>query len=385
MTSGRAFVAETADGPTALVLLGHGRMQFTPPDPAERTQVKIFGGAETLAVNIDTAFLRLNPGDFASRVDAGALRPSAVNPADLRTASAIFNAHIGESLQVDLSDLSRDRWSLLPSSGDVIGELHTKKFGTLTYTRSGSDAEDITLFDRKQRHNISVYASAEKLAERGRSYSEDSSQDYDVLTYDIDAEFTPERGTDRRQRQDHAAGCSPRTPRSRSALRTHSRSGAIYSPAYGRLLHLRVVGQNTVIVNLPAVLKPGTRLSLTVLYGGRIAPQVFDREAIQVGGAPQEPIYMPIEQRWLYSNRSYWYPAADGHRLRDRHGSASRSRAISTSSRPATRLLPADDRHGGPGRERSAAPQDVPVRCRAAVALPGARHQPARSGRPRRR
>ena len=177
------------------MLLGHGRMQFTPPDPAERTQVKIFGGAETLAVNIDTAFLRLNPGDFASRVDAGALRPSAVNPADLRAASAIFNAHIGESLQVDLSDLSRDRWSLLPSSGDVIGELHSKKFGTLTYTRSGSDAEDITLFDRKQHHNISVYASPEKLAERGRSYSEDSSQDYDVLTYDIEAEFTPERGT----------------------------------------------------------------------------------------------------------------------------------------------------------------------------------------------
>ena len=62
------------------------------------------------------------------------------------------------------------------------------------------------------------------------------------------------------------------------------------------------------IVNLPAVLKPGTLLSLTVLYGGRIAPQVFDREAIQVGGVPQEQVYMPIEQRWLYSNRSYWYP-----------------------------------------------------------------------------
>ena len=195
MASGRAFVAETADGPTALVLLGRGRMQFTPPDPAERTQVKIFSGAEALTADIDAAFLRLNPGDFESRVDGGALRPSAVNVADLRAASVIFNAHVGESLQVDLSDLSRDRWSLLPSGGDFIGELHSKKYGTLTYTRSTSEAEDITLFDRKQRHNISVYASPEKLAERGRSYSEDSSQDYDVLAYDIDAEFTPERGT----------------------------------------------------------------------------------------------------------------------------------------------------------------------------------------------
>jgi hypothetical protein len=307
MASGRAFVAETADGPTALVLLGRGRMQFTPQDPAERTQVKIFGGAETLAADIDAAFLRINPGDFASRVDAGALRPSAVNLADLRAASVIFNAHVGDSLQVDLSDLSRDRWSLLPSAGDFIGELHAKKYGTLTYTRSTSDAEDITLFDRKQRHNISVYASPEKLAQRGRSFSEDSSQDYDVLAYDIDAEFTPERGT-----IDGKAKITLKMLSENASLSFHLADTlavrGIYSPEYGRLLHLRVVGQNTVIVNLPAVLKPGTELSLTVLYSGRIAPQVFDREAIQAGAEMQEPIYVPIEQRWLFSNRSYWYP-----------------------------------------------------------------------------
>ena len=62
------------------------------------------------------------------------------------------------------------------------------------------------------------------------------------------------------------------------------------------------------IVNLPAVLTPGTELSLSVLYSGRIAPQVFDREAIQAGGEAPEPIFVPIEQRWLFSNRSYWYP-----------------------------------------------------------------------------
>ena len=152
-----------------------------------------------------------------------------------------------------------------------------------------------------------MYASPEKLAERGRSYSEDSSQDYDVLTYDIDAEFTPERGT-----VEGNARITLRMLAENASLSFHLADTlvvrGIYSPAYGRLLHLRVVGQNTVIVNLPAVLKPGTLLSLTVLYGGRIAPQVFDREAIQVGGVAQEPVYMPIEQRWLYSNRSYWYP-----------------------------------------------------------------------------
>ncbi len=309
MTSGRAFVAESPDGPTALVLLGRGRMRFTPPDPAERIQVKIFGGAESLVADIDMAFLRLSPAEFASHVTGGSLRLQPVVPADLRTATTVFNDHIGRTLQVDLSDISRDRWSLLPSPGDFIGELHTRKFGTLTYTRSTSEPEDITLFDRKERHNISVYASAEKLAQRGRFYSEDDQLDYDILSNEIEAEFTPDRGTidgNARIRLKMLTESSSLTFRLADTLVVRR----VYSPAFGRLLHLRVLGQNSVIVNLPAVMRPGAEVQLNVLYGGRIAPQVFDREAIQVAQELHEPIFVPIEQRWLYSNRSYWYPQA---------------------------------------------------------------------------
>ena len=309
MTSGRAFVAESPDGPTALVLLGRGRMRFTPPDAAERIQVKVFGGAESLVADIDMAFLRLSPAEFASHVTGGALRLQPVVPGDLRDATTVFNDHIGRTLQVDLSDLSRDRWSLLPSPGDFIGELHTRKFGTLTYTRSASEAEDITLFDRKERHNISVYASAEKLAERGRFYSEDDQLDYDILSYEVDAEFTPDRGTmdgNARIRLKMLTESSSLTFRLADSLVVRG----VYSPAFGRLLHLRVLGQNSVIVNLPAVMRPGAEVQLNVLYGGRIAPQVFDREAIQVAQELREPTFVPIEQRWLYSNRSYWYPQA---------------------------------------------------------------------------
>ena len=48
-------------------------------------------------------------------------------------------------------------------------------------------------------------------------------------------------------------------------------------------------------------------------YGGPVVPQAFDREAIQVGQAqaPQEQrIEIPLQPRYLYSNRSYWYPQA---------------------------------------------------------------------------
>ena len=48
LPSGQAFVAKTPDGPTALVLLGRGRMEFSPKAEAERGQVRIFSGADAL-------------------------------------------------------------------------------------------------------------------------------------------------------------------------------------------------------------------------------------------------------------------------------------------------------------------------------------------------
>jgi hypothetical protein len=307
MSSGRAFVAENPDGPTAVVLLGRGRIRFTPGDPAERTQVRIFSGDEALVTDVDTAFVRLSPEEFDARFDTASLKPRPVDLSDLRAATAVFNDQVGRTLQVDLSDLSRDRWSLIPAFGDVIAEMRTRRFGTLTYARSGAEAEDVSLFDRKRRRNISVYASAAKLERRGRFYSEDDRIDYDMLAYDVDAEITPERGwidgNVRMKVKIRASSATSLTFRLAEPLTVRG----VYSPDFGRLLHLRVVGQNALIVNLPAVLTRDTEIWLDVLYSGMLPPQSFDREAIQVNQEVQEN-FVPIEPRYLYSNRSYWYP-----------------------------------------------------------------------------
>src|SRR4029079_16125021 len=144
----------------------------------------------------------------------------------------------------------------------------------------GNEAEDITIFDRKRRRNISVYTSAAKLAERGRFYSEDARVDYDVLAYDLDVQINPDRswidGNARLKIKIQTEGVSSLTLRLAETVTVRG----VYSPDFGRLLHLRVVGQNSVIVNLPAALNRDTELWLNVAYGGPIAAQTFDREAI---------------------------------------------------------------------------------------------------------
>lgn len=311
LPTGTAFVAETPEGPTAIVLLGRGKMRFSPPDVAEQTQLRIFSGDPDLQADFDAAFIRLRPGDLEWRFGKDSLLPRTASKKDLRKAQNVFDEYIGRTLHLDLTDLSRERWSLTPASGDLIAEIRTRKFGSLTYARAGKDAEDISLFDRRRRRNISVYASAEKLAARGRFYSEDAGAEYDVLHHDIEASFEPERlwidGRALVLIRIRALALTTLTLRLAEPLTVRS----IVSPQLGRLLHLRVVGQNSVIVNLPGTVTRNTELWLQVNYSGRIEPQALEREAIAVtqqNQELQETVQIRLEPQWVYSNRSYWHP-----------------------------------------------------------------------------
>ena len=315
MPTGVAFVAEIPDGPTGVVLLGRGRMRFAPPDEAERTQLRLFSGADDLNADFDGAFIRIRPSDFEARFKAEQLVQRAVVPADLRRATEVFDEFIGRTLQIDLTDLSRDRWSLVPSSGDLIAEVRTRRFGNLTYARSGNEAEDITVFDRRRRRNISLYASAAKLAARGRFYSEDDLVDYDVLAYDIDTTISPDRywinGVANLRVKVRASAMTTITLKLAEALTVRG----VYAPGAGRLLHLRVINQNNLIVNLPGPVFRDNEFTLRIAYSGRLEPSEMDREAIALGEAGQtqqqperELPVIPLEPRYLYSNNSYWYP-----------------------------------------------------------------------------
>ena len=125
----------------------------------------------------------------------------------------MFREESAKSYILDLADLSRDPWSLLPSFDDFLAEVRTRRYGTLTYARSANEAEDITFFERRRQRNIAVYASAAKLASRGRFYDEDALAAYDVLHYDIDLTVQPDRlwldGTVTMRLQDQAGGGKP--------------------------------------------------------------------------------------------------------------------------------------------------------------------------------
>jgi Peptidase family M1 domain len=314
LSAGTVFIAEVDAGVTGLVLSGKGTLRFHPEPVTEKGQVKIFCGSDVLESTFDSVFVRLNPSDYDAIVNSSSLEARAVDPRELRRAQDLFRDDSIKSFIVDLGDLSRDPWTLLPGPSDFLAEMHTRKFDTLTYARSGTEAEDITVFDRKRHRNISIYSSKAKLATHGRFYNEDDLVDYDVLDYDIDVASYPDRqwieGRARIFVRIRSFVVNTITVKLADSLTVQS----IVSAELGRLFGVRIKNQNTVIVNLPVALTRDSTLTLIVNYSGRLEPQSADRETVDLESQGQRaavsddsPLMTP-EASFLYSSRSLWYP-----------------------------------------------------------------------------
>ncbi|MBI2186991.1 MAG: hypothetical protein HYU37_07675 [Acidobacteria bacterium] len=310
LTDGSVFLVESEAGVTGLILFGSGVMRFTPAPETERGQMRIFAGADTLSAPFETAFVRVNPFDYEQRVSVASLTPAAVNPRDLRRAQEMLARDGPKSFSLDLRELSSDVWYLLPPSGDLLADVRTRRHGTLTYSRMATQSEDITLFDRERRRTIALYPSAQRRALRGLSFNEDDQRDYDVIDYDIEANIQPQtellEGRTRLRLRMRTASASSLTLRLANDLVVRG----VVSPEYGRLLHLRVREQNSVIVNFPAPLPRDTDVTLLVSYAGRVTPQEVEDESLQAGEGrvQEEPLTIPPEFSFLLSSRSYWYP-----------------------------------------------------------------------------
>lgn len=311
---GSLFFARADHGPTAVVILGRGDMTFSPAPAAERSQMRVVAGSDVLQTPFDGVLVRINPSDFAAHFTAREMVERAPDARDAKRADDLFRQEVVKSFSLDLGDLSPDSWYVLPSPGDFLAEIRTRRFDTLTYSRVGSQIEDISLFDRKKRRNLSVYSSKAHLERYGRFYSEDETIDYRVNSYGVDVRYDPAKrvfdGMTSLAIEIVAPSVSTLTLRLADPLTVR----AVVSAEFGRLMSMRVRQQNSFIVTLPGTVPRGTILHLLVSYAGELSPQPVDREAVtqevRRGIQAEEEEEVPIEESYLYSNRSYWYAQA---------------------------------------------------------------------------
>jgi hypothetical protein len=311
LPEGTAFPIECDDGVTGLVLIGRGEMRFAPAAASERGQLRLFANADTLSAAFETAYIRFNPREYNNQIATATLTPAAADARMVRRAQDLFKRNAPLSFSVDLQDMTRESWHLLPAVDDFVAEVDTRRYDTLTYSRSNLQAEDVSLWRREDRRTIALYPSVAKLAARGRFYSDDSAREYDVLDYAVDTVVDPKRqfiqGRTRLSMRIRSTAVANVMLRLADSLAVTS----VTSVEYGRLLQLRLNSQNMIVVNLPRTLTQDSDLTLVVSYAGRIDSQDLDIDTVQIGdrsGSDVPALVSSVnEPKYLLSNRSYWY------------------------------------------------------------------------------
>ena len=331
MERGTMFVAETDRGRiTAMVLLGDGVLTFSPAPEAERGQVRLLTGRETLEADFSAAFVRVNPVAFASRVSTPDLIRRPVGGGELARAREVFERFAPLSFGIDLGDLSDRAWSLTPGGGDFIADVQTDRYGALTFTQSANQPEDVSLYERESQRIIALYPSAHKRARRGRYFSDDDGVAYDVLDYRIAAAFEP-AGVERQslRARPRLRGCFI-TGRARLAVRV---SGAnltsltlrlaaeldvhsVVSNELGPLLFFRMRERDSLVVSLPSRVPPvGAEFTLEIEYSGLLEAQELEenwlgRRGFGLDAAGAMAPFGFAARRYVYSSATHWYPRA---------------------------------------------------------------------------
>ena len=323
MSRGTAFVSAIASGVTGLLLIGEGVLTFSPAPRAERRQIEILAGSETLEAEFTHAFVRVNPLALGA-LSADALAPAPVDEGAFEDARELFDEFAPLTFVVDFSEFSDRTWWLTPRTGNLVAEIRTEEYGDLTYTQTEQRPEDVSLYSRDPARVISLYASARKLAERGPYYDTRDNAGFDLLDYDIDASFEP-RGVGRESLGarptllgcwiEAAARLAIRVRAPLKSLTLHLAAEldihSVTSNELGALLFFRMRGRDDVIVNLPAEAPAGTEFTILIRYAGLLEADELEENWIgrqrflDVGGTAT---YGIPERRYLYTNASHWYP-----------------------------------------------------------------------------
>ncbi len=303
--AGTMFMSLADDRPTAIVVLGDAHVRFTPPDPAEQGQMRIFTGDPVLETRADTVFIRINAADATRAIRSLTSDLVTATPVDLARARAVLDERAPLSFQVNPIEDAPGLWSVEPELDSRLVEFRTNRYGWLTYARSPDDLEDVSLFQRETRKQVSLYSHAPSINAVFTSVPT-------VSAARIDVTFDPVR-----QWFSGVAHLSLSLDRVTSSLSVRLDDSlvvdGVWSPVAGYLLALRPAGLDALVIALPPDLQTGV-VELDIQYRGSVEPQRLSNDRVEDGRPIRlvEDFPWPIEPRYLYTIGRWWYPSIQG-------------------------------------------------------------------------
>ncbi len=295
---------------TALLVLGTGRVLFTPSDLNEEHQLEIIFKTRRIDDSIDYAFLRFSDSFFERhvRITNASSPPVGVVEAARIKAHSLFIKHYPRYFAIE-SSWSPQILSFLPQGEESVIEFRGKKVGDLSYIYSPFADEEITLYDQAKERFLNLYSPRGAAGERRMIISLGRASD--IQDYAIELDFAPQNFFLSVKARIGIVSLATRLDMVKFKFNPNLEILRVYDQDKRELFFSRDRASRALYVYFLEPLREGRRAELEFFYRGRLEPPVQLTDTV-MGGQYKDRILLTDlgYQTFLFSQSAYWYPAS---------------------------------------------------------------------------
>jgi len=310
------FYDNIPDKEIGLIVIGPGRMRFSPSSETERHQLALRYETGALDKTLVSAYLRFSPSFFERNIKItpapGAAAAEAPSLGDTAKALALFRRFYRESFIID-NPIVGEGLSAMPQGDQAVFEFGTGTRSGFGYACSPFSEEEIHFWSRSPDQLVCLY-SPESSAEGERRMFISFGQKADVLRCDIDLDFQPGRRFLSAKARVEIEALSPGIDSLRFDFNAALDILKIYDPEGRELFYMQDKTHSLLYVRFLQPLEKGERAAFDIYYRGALQPPPPTTDIVSAniydimfsGGSARQ-------DGDLYTQSAAWYPAtSDG-------------------------------------------------------------------------
>jgi hypothetical protein len=296
---------------TGLIIMGPGRVRFSPSTPTERHQLDLRYKTGILETNLVSAYLRFSPSFFESNIKI--TRPEGSftaipPPAETARAKNLFARHYANSFTIENS-LNGEELSFIPQGEQVVFELGTDERRGFGYVYSPFSDEEVHFYSRTPDQLICLYSPV-VTGDTGRRMFISFDEKFDVLRCDVDLDFQPLRFFISAKARVEVSARVQDVDSLKFDFNPALDILRVYDQAGRELFYTQDKSRQLLYIFLLQPLEKGQQASVEVFYRGALEPPIQTTDVISGGQFDSQiSLIPPNYDSYLYSRSALWYPA----------------------------------------------------------------------------
>jgi hypothetical protein len=293
---------------TALIIVGRGRVGFTPADANERHQLDLLYKRDRIEDDVDSLFIRCSSSYFVTNITIETDAAGApVSAAERDKAGAVFARNYPRSFTIE-SSIDGERLSFLPQGDEAVLEFKARKVGEMGYIYSPFSDDEISLYDHGKERIVCLYAkesgSGPPLKRMFLSFEEK----FDIRSYTLDLSFAPASSYLSAKARIEVVPKVDVLDSLKFQFNPDLEILKIMDDEQRELFYTVDKVRKLLYVYFVAPPPAWAPTSVEVFYRGRMQPATPTTDVISQSGLNDKIRFRPRYETFFYTHAGFWYP-----------------------------------------------------------------------------